>query len=103
VTIDEARELAAAVRRVCPDQEITDLAVSRWPSLLHGLRLSECLVAVGLLGCFQARIEPANIAAQVRKVRRNPVEPGGKLWADNLAAHGGQEYTGGPVPVWDTP
>ncbi|MCW2898721.1 MAG: hypothetical protein JWO67_986 [Streptosporangiaceae bacterium] len=26
--------------------------------------------------------------------------PGGRIYLFNLRAHGGQEYLGGPVPVW---
>lgn len=35
--------------------------------------------------------------AELERFRR---EPGGELWSDNLAACGGREYLGGPVPLW---
>jgi hypothetical protein len=100
VTPEEAQELAASVRRVCPEQQINDLAVARWPVLLAGLRLSECLVAVGLLGCFKREIQPAEIRGAVEGMRRNQVEPGGAAYENNLASHGGREFEGGPV-CWD--
>lgn len=44
-----------------------------------------------------ARVGREPVWTELERIRR---APGGKLWTDNLEAHGGQEYLGGPVPVW---
>ena len=100
MTIDEARELVAAVQRACPGQKFSDVAPKRWSELLHDLKLAECLVAVGALAPFSREITFADIRGRVEMIHRNRQDPSGDIYFEAVARRGGREYEGGPVP-WD--
>jgi hypothetical protein len=69
----------------------------------HGVEVGrEQVLAAIIDGQDDTRRRLARLArepawTELERMRR---QPGGKLWTDNLAAHGGREYTGGPVPQW---
>jgi hypothetical protein len=101
MTVDEASEIIAAVKRVCPRQEFSDVSPQRWSEVLVGLKLSECLIAVGALGPIsRGRITLADIRGRVESIRKNRQEPTGEAYWEAFARRGGREYEGGPV-LWD--
>lgn len=95
--IEEARELAAAVRRVRPEQEIPADLIERWPGVLTGLTFSECLMAVASLALFKREIWANDILGRAQTIRRARQEPAGDIWKARLARHGGREFDGGAV------
>lgn len=98
--IEEARELAAAVQRARPKQEIPDEVVERWPGILTGLTFSECLVAVASLALVQREIWAPDIQRRALWIRGRRQEPAGEIYHAAVERHGGREFRGGAV-CWD--
>jgi hypothetical protein len=92
MTPTEAVALTRYVKACCPQQQIDNLTPDAWYDLLDDLSLADCHAAVKVLGRRQPFISPAEIRAEVRRVRRDRLEreivaaPPAEL-ADNPAAY----------------
>lgn len=70
----EAVMLKEIVRQCCPQQHFGEYTADLWYDLLDDLELSDCTVAVKALARRQPFISPAEIRAEVRKIRADRIE-----------------------------
>jgi hypothetical protein len=85
MTPQETVLLAAYVKACCPQQAMGEYTPDAWHDLLGDLPLDDCRAAVAAVAKRQPFVAPAEIRAEVRKIRedrlaRNPVPaPSGEL------------------------
>jgi len=71
VNAKETVALTRLVAAVCPQQAIDDYTPDAWFDLLCDLSLGDCRAAVAAVGRRQAFIAPADIRAEVRRIRED--------------------------------
>jgi len=71
VTPSEAVALTRYVKACCPQQQIDDYTPDAWFDLLGDLSMADCHEAVKVVGKRQPFIAPAEIRAEVRRVRND--------------------------------
>ena len=74
MTRTETVALLRIVRAVCPAQKFDEYTPDAWHELLDDLRLEDCRLAVKALGQRQVFIAPAEIRAEVRRIRRERLD-----------------------------
>ena len=70
----EAVILTRLVKAACPQQVIDDYTPDAWFDLLGDLSFDDCRAAVVAVGQRQPFIAPAEIRAEVRRVRRDRID-----------------------------
>ena len=71
MTPSEAVALTRYVKACCPQQQIDGYTPDAWYDLLDDLELADCLAAVKVVCKRQPFIAPAEIRAEVRRVRND--------------------------------
>lgn len=69
MTPSEIVLLVRYVRALCPGQRMDEYTPDAWQDVLAGLDLDDARCAVAALACRQVFIAPAEIIAEVRRVR----------------------------------
>lgn len=69
----EAVVLVRYVRACCPQQQIDELTPDAWQNLLGDLALDDCRLAVNTIAQRQPFVAPAEIRAEVRRIRNDRV------------------------------
>ena len=71
MTPSEAVLLTRYVKACCPQQQIDDYTPDAWFDLLGDLSMADCREAVKVVGKRQPFVAPAEIRAEVRRVRND--------------------------------
>lgn len=70
----ETVALVRQVRATCPAQKLDEYTPDAWAPILADLRLEDCAAAVVELGKRIAFIAPADIRAEVRRIRKDRLD-----------------------------
>lgn len=92
MTSEEAVILTRYVKACCPQQHMDEYTADAWFDLLGDLPLEDCRRAVGAITARQVFVAPAEIRAEVRRIReerldRSPVPPPPPELLDDPAAY----------------
>jgi hypothetical protein len=74
MTPTEAVMLTEYVQACCPQQSIGEYTPDAWHDLLGDLSLADCRAAVAEVARRQPFVAPAEIRAEVRRIRRDRIE-----------------------------
>lgn len=79
MTPAETLHLCRLVKAICPQQLVDEFTPDAWHGLLDDLRLADCLEAAKALGKRQHFIDPADIRAEVRRLREKRIADAGPV------------------------
>lgn len=77
MTSEEAVILVAYVRACCPQQKFDEYTPDAWHDLLGDLTLSDCRAAARTIAQRQPFVAPAEIRAEVARIRADRIGPAG--------------------------
>lgn len=75
----EAAALCRMVQAVCPQQRLDELTPDAWGAVLHDVRHADAEAALVELARKQPFVSPAEIIAEVRRLRARRLEQAGPL------------------------